>query len=727
MSQPHPSSETDVVVTTPDDDNAPGRSASGAPLDVEAAQYHSMLDAIGRSTTDVIIIVDVLGRVVYGNPVAQKVFGVSADEAIGMQARNYLHPDDLESNLHFFAEVIATPGTSARQDVRTMSPTGVVRQLEVVCTNLLDDPSIHGIIINGRDVTERNAYVQRLQAVEERFRLAFEENMAPMSFADADDIILAVNDAFCEMVGFSRDELIGHDSTPFTHPDDIGVTEATHQRVMSGQADNMRYVKRYLRKDGDVIDVEVSRSPARDPNGNILYFVFSERDITEERKLTAQLSHLALHDSITGLANRALMDEQLTKARARIKRRDGYNALFLLDLDDFKGVNDTQGHLVGDQLLAAVARRLESVTRPSDTLCRFGGDEFLYLAEDLMSTTDVKGIARRLLGALDEPFHILDLTLEQRASAGVVAWGASDSDDIDLLQNADVALYEAKRRQRGTFVLYEPSMHQEASDRFMLIQDLRTSLAHHDLELFFQPIVHLPDTRVVGFEGLIRWPHPQRGWVPPSQFVPLAESSDAILDIGRLAIRSAVAAASGWAKQCRDQEAPFVCVNLSAKQFHSHNLVPLIAATLRRYRFPAHQLILEITEGVAISNITDTMNTIRHLEQLGVGLALDDFGTGFSSLSYLAKINPRLIKVDQSFVQLANASARDATLLEAVVNLGRNLRVTMLAEGVETVEQFSRLVTLGCTLAQGYLFSPAVPLEQANAMVHGNFSARVEN
>ena len=691
------------------------------------AEHFSMLEAIGQSTTDLIAIIDAQGLVVYGNPIAQKVFGVTIEDAAGTQARLYLHPDDLEKNLRFFAEVIQTPGTSARQEIRTLSPSGDVRQLEVVCTNSLDDPSIHGIIINGRDVTEQNEYLTRLQAVEERFRLAFEENMAPMSFADADDHILAVNDAFCEMVGFSRAELMGQDSTPFTYPDDIGLTEATHQRVMSGEADHVRYVKRYLRKDGQVIEVEVSRSPARDADDNILYFVFSERDITEERKLTAQLSHQALFDSITGLANRSLMETQLTKARASVKRRGGLNALFLLDLDDFKGVNDTQGHLIGDELLIGVARRFEAVTRPADTLCRFGGDEFLYLAEGLESISDVQGVARRLLAALETPFHFLDIAIaiEQHATVGVVVWGADDSDDIDLLQNADVALYEAKRHHRGSFALYEPSMHEEASHRFMLIQELRNSLAQGELELYFQPIVRLPDARVVGFEGLIRWYHPKRGWVPPSEFIPLAERSELIIDIGVLAIESAVAAASAWSRESPDAEAPFVCVNLSAKQFHSSNLVPLIEAALEFHQLPASKLVLEITEGVAIFNFGETMNTLSRLERIGVGVALDDFGTGFSSLSYLAKINPRIIKVDQSFVQLASASPRDATLLEAIVTLGLNLNVTMLAEGVETSDQFVRLVGLGCALAQGYLFSPAVPNSQASEMVDRDFGAQV--
>jgi diguanylate cyclase (GGDEF)-like protein/PAS domain S-box-containing protein len=527
------------------------------------------------------------------------------------------------------------------------------------------------------------------------------------------------------MVGFSRDELLGHDSTPFTHPDDVGLTEATHRRVLTGEADHVRYVKRYMRKDGQVIDVEVSRSPARDADGKILYFVFSERDITEERKLTEQLSHQALYDSITGLANRTLMENQLSKARAGVLRRGGLNALFLLDLDDFKGINDTQGHLIGDELLIGVARRFESVTRPADTLCRFGGDEFLYLAEGLESLADVQSIARRLLSALEEPFHFLDIAVEQRASVGVVVWGADDSTDIDLLQNADVALYEAKRAHRGDFVIYESSMHEEASNRFMLVQELRNSLSRGELQLYYQPIVQLPDTKVVGFEGLIRWYHPERGWVAPSEFIPLAERSDTIFEIGTFAIESAIATASSWATATDNGESPFVCVNLSAKQFHSPHLVPLIESTLQRYGLEPSRLVLEITEGVAISNFGETMNTLSRLDRIGVGIALDDFGTGFSSLSYLAKINPRLIKVDQSFVQLASASARDATLLEAIVTLGGNLNVTMLAEGVETSDQFTRLVGLGCKLAQGFLFSPAVASAQATDMVGGNFQARV--
>ena len=692
-------------------------------LEFEEAQYFSVLDAIGRNTDDLIVIINAEGQVVYGNHAAQTLMGITTEQAKGTQARLYLHPDDIEEDLKFLAGVVATPGSSARREIRTLSPTGEAHQIEVVCTNMLDDPAIHAIVINGKDITQFKEHLLRLEALEERFRLAFEDNMAPMSFADVDDNILAANDAFCEMVGFSREELIGHDSTLFTYPEDIGITEETHQRVLMGHADHVRYNKRYQRKDGSIIDVEVSRAPAHDADGNILYFVFSERDITQEKKLTAQLSHQALYDSITGLANRTLMESQLLKARANVMRRGGMNALFLLDLDDFKGVNDTQGHLIGDQLLIGVARRFESVTRPADTLCRFGGDEFLYLAEDVASLDDVRHIARRLLEVLQEPFRFLDIAIDQRASIGVVVWGAEDSQDVDLLQNADVALYEAKKKGRGRFVMYEPSMHEEASHRFMLMQELRNSLSRGELELYFQPIVHLPGTEVIGFEGLMRWRHPERGWIAPAEFIPLAEGSDIILDIGVLAIESALAAASVWSNGCPREGVPFVTVNLSAKQFYSPSLVQQIESSLERHHVAPSRLILEITESVAISNFGETMNTIHRLERIGVGIALDDFGTGFSSLSYLAKISPRIIKVDQSFVQLANETPRDATLLEAIVTLGKNLQVTMLGEGVETSQQYARLASLGCAMAQGFLFSPAVKLGEASSLLGTNYTS----
>ncbi|MGB8179994.1 MAG: EAL domain-containing protein [Acidimicrobiales bacterium] len=569
-----------------------------------------------------------------------------------------------------------------------------------------------------RDIERLNENERLVREAEERFRLAFEHNMAPMLFSDLSDQVIAVNDSFCRMVGYTRDELMGRDSKQFTYPEDVGITEETLVRLSTEQIDQVRYVKRYLRKDGRIIVSEVSRSPARDASGKILYFVSSERDITEERALADQLSHQALHDSLTGLANRALFEDRLSQAHARIARLGGFGAVLLLDLDDFKGVNDAHGHLVGDQLLTGLARRFEFVTRSTDTLSRFGGDEFLYLAEGLNSPEEAEEVAERLIDALAEPFSIHGLSLEQHASIGIVVFDGTSEDSSELIQRADVALFEAKRQHRGRYSLFTPSMHQQAVSHFELAQELRRALQTGDLSMHYQPIVRLDSTSVVGFEALMRWQHPERGWVPPNSFIPLAEQSDLILELGHFALTQAVHAASAWrATEKTDGIAPYVTVNLSAHQFHDPALLSTIESALATSGLAPERLIIEITESAMLVNVAETMSVMERIGALGVGFALDDFGTGYSSLSYLALLHPTIIKIDQSFVSPSKESPRNDTLLEAIVSLGHKLGMTMLAEGIETKPQRHRLHSLGCEFGQGFLWSPAVANDKVAPML----------
>jgi diguanylate cyclase (GGDEF)-like protein/PAS domain S-box-containing protein len=689
---------------------------------VEVLEGFAALEEVGENSLDLLLVVDQAGSVKYANPASLTTFGISREESVGTDAFKYLHPDDLERVFTLFLDLLETPRGSVRETVRTISANGEVRELELVSTNALDSPAVAGIIINGRDVTDQNKYVSRLQLLEERFRLAFEDNMAPMIFTDLDDKVFAANDAFCNMIGFSLEELLGRDSTPFTHPDDIGITEASHQRILRGEEGQARYVKRYVRKDGRTIFVEVLRSPARDEDGTILYNVISERDITDEHILSAELSHQALHDTLTGLSNRALFNDRLEQARAKIARDGGLCAVFLLDLDDFKGVNDSLGHLAGDELLKAVARRLEHATRSSDTLCRFGGDEFLYLAEGLGSSADAERTAARLLDALVEPFTVAGTQVDQHASMGVTVSDGANSEKTDFIQNADVALYEAKRGGKGHFVLFTPSMHQQAVDRFELVRELRQALQSGDLSMHYQPIVDLATTKIVGFEALMRWQHPVRGWVPPNVFIPAAEESDLILDLGHFALREATAAARSWPRSSDETKDLYVSVNLSARQFHDPDLVPIIEKVLKKCELTSNQLVIEITESVTLLNVTETMSVMEQLGRLGISFALDDFGTGFSSLSYLSLLQPKIIKVDQSFVSPAFESARNDALLEAIISLGHKLNMTMLAEGIETPAQLERLRSIGCELGQGFLWSPAVPNDEVPAMLQREMS-----
>jgi diguanylate cyclase (GGDEF)-like protein/PAS domain S-box-containing protein len=554
------------------------------------------------------------------------------------------------------------------------------------------------------------AAAEALANSERRFRLAFENNMDGIMCVDLEDRVLAVNDSFCQIVGRSREEIVDKGAAPFTHPKEV-------RRPAVAKADQIRYFDRYLKQGGRAIDVEVSKSSVRDASGATLYFVISVRDVTEEQALRAQFSHQALHDPLTGLANRVLFEDRLSQANARAVRQGGFSAVLLLDLDDFKRVNDTLGHVVGDQLLVALARRFDKVIRPADTLCRFGGDEFLYLAEGLTAPDQAEDVAKRLLAVLDEPFSLAGTHLEQRASVGVVVWDKTSRDFTELLQDADAAMYEAKRHGEGSHVIFTPSMYQDAGNRFELVHELGRSLEAGDLSMQYQPFIDLNTHDVVGFEALMRWRHPQRGQVPPYVFIPLAERSDLIFQLGSFALREAVREACSWERTSDRVSQPYVTVNFSARQFHDPDLVSTIEELLAASGLAPERLMLEITESVALADVVGTTNMIKHLDRLGVALVLDDFGTGYSSLSYLALLRPMIIKIDRSFVSPSQESAYNDTLLEAIVSLGQRLDMTVLAEGIETREQLERLRALGCGVGQGYLFSPAVPASEVAAML----------
>jgi diguanylate cyclase (GGDEF)-like protein/PAS domain S-box-containing protein len=569
-----------------------------------------------------------------------------------------------------------------------------------------------------RAVEAANIAATTNEESEQRFRLAFEDNMAPMVFSSSGGLLLAVNDAFCEIVGRTREELVGFDSTLFTYSEDIGLSEDVYRRMTSGEAERVRYFKRFQHKDGRVVAAEVSISPARDSSGQARYFVSSVRDVTEERALTAELSHQALHDPLTGLANRALFDDRLTQAHARVVRQGGVGAVVLLDLDDFKHVNDTHGHLVGDQVLIEVARRFEKVTRSTDTLCRFGGDEFLYLAENLLSPDEAEHVAARLLSVLVEPLELVGARIDQHASLGVAVWDKTSGDTIEIVRQADVALYVAKGEGKDQFAVFNSGMDHRATGHFSLERELHGALAGNQISMHYQPIVNLSSKELVGFEALMRWRHPEKGMVPPNVFIPMAEQSDLILDLGSFALHDAVMAASSWKKKSGEASELFITVNLSAHQFQDLGLVPMIENALSTSGLDPRRLVLEITESVTLHNVSETMNVMERLIHLGIGFALDDFGTGYSSLSYLALLRPRIIKIDQSFVSPTRESVRNDTLLEAIVTLGNKLNMTMIAEGIETRAQLTRLRQLGCELGQGFLFSPAVPATDALAMVN---------
>jgi diguanylate cyclase (GGDEF)-like protein len=442
--------------------------------------------------------------------------------------------------------------------------------------------------------------------------------------------------------------------------------------------------------------------------------------------LTTRLRHQALHDHLTGLANRADLAEQLSIAYEGIGSSGGSCAIFLIDLDDFKTLNDTLGHAMGDRMLCTVAERLKFRLRGLDTIFRIGGDEFVCLATGLKSRGEAKLIVERLLTAFSEPFDIEEVSLDQRACIGWFYWDSPETSPSDALEMSDLALYGAKKSALGKSKEFTPELKSAAVERFSLLQDLGRALLNDELSMHFQPIVNLEKDSVVGFESLMRWQHPRRGWVSPYEFIPAAEQSEMIRELGDFALAEAIAAASSWPMAGPNGSAPFVTVNLSARQFQDGQLITKVARALAHHDFFASRLVLEITEGIAMENPNQTRETINQLAQLGVSVALDDFGSGYSSLSTLIDFNPAILKIDQSFIRPAVESIETEILLESIISLGQRLNMIVLAEGVETASRNEMLKSHGCALGQGYLWSPAMPAEEVRTYL-ANFPKRLTN
>ncbi|HUX04644.1 MAG TPA: EAL domain-containing protein [Acidimicrobiales bacterium] len=687
-----------------------GRDGSEPP----ASGRLSQLDGWHRLPVPVVAF-DIQGAVCWLNEAACVLGGYRADDVLGWPIEELMHVGD--------------PGIPGLRELLVRGEGGEATRAYGATLHTSDGPDIAvdvdvgPLVLDGQRCALALLHDARTHAValaesEERFRIAFARNLAPMFLTDPDDRIVDVNEAFCALIGFSANEIVGRSAGDFTSSGEHERVERSPGVAFGGDLQVTRRVTRHVHRNGSVVVVEAATSPVIAPNGSVRYYVTSERDLTQQEELSEQLARRALYDPLTGLANRTLFEDRLGQAHARVVRHGGIGAVLLVDLDGFKGVNDSLGHLAGDDLLVQVAERLQRVTRASDTLCRFAGDEFLYLAEGLITSDEVESLARRLHEALREAFLVGDLSIEQRASIGVVVWDATTDADISLIQSANVAMYEAKKKRQGGgshHVVFTPGMHEKVASRFTLLQDLRQSLHQDQLRMYYQPIVNLATGDIVGFEALMRWHHPQRGWVAPDVFIPLAEKSDLIVELGVFALGEALEAARTWT----DTGAPgpsFVTVNLSAHQFLADGLIATIEGLLAQRGFSPNRLVLEITEGVPLSDVDETVRVMSDLADIGVAVALDDFGTGYTSLSYLTRLRPNFIKIDQSFVNPTHESDPGGAVLESIISLGERINVTMLAEGIETRDQLERVRGFGCQLGQGYLFSPAVPAGEVHSL-----------
>jgi len=540
---------------------------------------------------------------------------------------------------------------------------------------------------------------------EARFRTLVQHSSDLIAVVDLDTTIRYQSPSVERMLGYRPEELDGTRLVTLAHPDDVPrvlalVTETSGRPGSSAPAE-----WRLKRRDGQIFFAEVIGTNLI-ADATIEGIVLTIRDIQERKALEEQLTHQAFHDPLTRLANRALLSNRVEHARARSLRDGKPCAVLLLDLDDFKAINDSLGHTAGDQVLIEVARRIETCIRAGDTAARLGGDEFAVLLEDTADGTGAAEVAARIAVALRPPIKLDQREAFLTASMGL-AVSAPDEGEGELLGNADVALYLAKGKGKGLCEVFEPGMRMAVVRRIALESDLRRALERRELVLHYQPIVDLPSGRPVGAEALLRWQHPERGLIPPLEFIPLAEENGLIVPIGYWVLEEACRSAARWPRSAGPLH---VSVNLSARQLQEQDLVDRVRDALRAARLDPSRLVLEITETLIMLETRTIMPRLRALKTLGLRLAIDDFGTGYSSLSYLQNLPVDILKIDQSFIRGRTPSGTRglSPLARGIVDLGKAMRLVMVGEGIERGEEADALRTSGCELGQGFHFSRPV-------------------
>ena len=552
-------------------------------------------------------------------------------------------------------------------------------------------------------------------ANQERFRSLVQNSSDVITVTDASGSIIYQSPSVEPVFGYDPAALVGTELQRLVHPDDVGDVLAT--LVETARVSGAERIEcRVLHADGSWRHVE-SAVTARLDDPTIEGMVLNTRDITERKELEEQLAHQAFHDSLTGLANRALFRNRVEHALARMRRQRKPIAVLLLDLDGFKTVNDSLGHAFGDSLLVAVADRLRDSLRPSDTACRLGGDEFAILAEDLEDGADAEVVADRILDALKIPFVVDAKELVLSASIGVTIAETTQSDADDLLRNADVAMYTAKGRGRNRFELFKPSMHQAMLDRMDLESDLRRAIDRGEFVLNYQPTVALATGWISGMEALVRWHSPDRGLVPPSVFIPVAEDTGLIVKLGAWVLEEACRQAVAWKQEFGSDAPRTMNINLSARQLQDDGLVASVAEILERTGVRPEHVVLEITESAVMADAEAMIARLHELKGLGVRLAIDDFGTGYSSMAYLVQFPIDVLKIDRSFVHGVRDEPQKMGIVRTIVELGRILDLQTVAEGIEVVEEVEELRALECELGQGYWFSRPLSVDAAVAML----------
>ncbi|MCA1564287.1 MAG: EAL domain-containing protein [Acidobacteria bacterium] len=565
---------------------------------------------------------------------------------------------------------------------------------------------------------------------EDRFRNAFDFAAIGMALVSSEGRWLQVNRALCKILGYTEREMIVTDFLTVIHPDDLSVAVEAIKRLRKGNSTIDQCEVRFQHKSGHKVWGLWSASLAGGSHVASTPLVFQIQDITDRKRAEEQLQHEAMHDVLTGLPNRAMFIDHLELAIARAQRNEARKfAVLYVDLDRFKIINDSLGHAVGDQLLKEIAARLWRCVRAGDTVARLGGDEFVLLLEDIYEEGEAIEVAERIKSELAASFTLNGREVFTTVSIGVASSWTSYHQAEGLIRDADAAMYRAKSLGKNRHEIYDSAMHAQVNDLLQMETALRMAVERNELVVYYQSIVDLETFKISGFEALVRWNHPERGFISPAHFIPLAEETGLIVDIGEWVLRDACRQMERWQKIFPSDPPLFVSVNLSSKQFIQSDLIQRVTQIIQETKINPEGLKLEITESAVMDNVETATEMLKKLRALGIKLSIDDFGTGYSSLSYLHRFPIDTLKVDRSFVVNMSEDSENVEIVRTIVSLAQNLGMNVIAEGVETKEQLAALRKLGCENGQGYFFSKPVGAKAAENLICDTYTVEptVEN
>ncbi len=718
------------------------------------ATHDLMSDILGAATEQAVIAIGLDGSVDLFSRGAERLLGWNADEVIGTPVTRFAHPDadslgtwgvDPRLPLAERIRALVDSGIAATRPSTMQTRAGDRRSVLVSLTVRHGESGPTGLIVVATDQTARLRQEQELEDSEARFRLAFDNAPVGVALVSARSgalgRFLQVNAALVELLGYPERELVGTTVQSITHLEDLPDVVSTLGLLAEGAVGSSRLEHRYNHASGQDVWANVSLSVVRDADGAPDYFVAQVADVTERKRAEAELTHNALHDTLTGLPNRTLLTESIAQALSRAERNGTGVGVLYIDLDNFKDVNDSLGHAAGDELLVAIALRLTSCMRDSDTAGRLGGDEFVVICEDLSRLEEVTAVADRVTRALAVQLPIAGRLVTISASIGIAHSTNPADRPEDLLRIADIAMYRAKGNGRARYEHSDPELQLRAVRQLELESDLRVALtsqspplatgwtgaplplmtgvrprARDQLRLAYQPCFDSRSHRLIAVEALLRWDHPVRGPLEPGEFLDVAEDRALMVPLGLWVLQAACAQAAAWSEQY-GSGAPEMWVNVSTRQLGRNGFAASVADVLEETGLPADRLCIELTERQALSTAHSTLRDLDALPDLGVRLAIDDFGTGYAGLDYLRRLPVSALKVDASYVAEIGTGTTGAALIASVINLGRALDLTVVAEGVETTEQRDAVTDLGADVLQGFLLARPGPASAVDALL----------